>query len=69
VTTTFAGSHYEITGSTVTKYYFAGSQRVAMRVGSALTYLFSDHLGSTSLTTDFSFGNGLRDTCACAQCR
>jgi RHS repeat-associated protein len=52
VTTTFVGSHYEITGSTVTKYYFAGSQRVAMRVGGALTYLFSDHLGSTSLTTN-----------------
>jgi hypothetical protein len=60
VTTTFVGSHYEITGSTVTKYYLAGSQRVAMRVGSTLSYLFTDHLGSTSLTTDFSFGNGLR---------
>jgi RHS repeat-associated protein len=52
VTTTFVGSHYEITGSTVTKYYLAGSQRVAMRVGSTLSYLFTDHLGSTSFTAD-----------------
>ena len=43
-----------MTGSTVTKYYFAGAgaQRVAMRSGSTLSYLLSDHLGSTSLTTD-----------------
>ena len=26
-TTLFVGSHYEITGSSVTKYYYAGSQR------------------------------------------
>jgi RHS repeat-associated protein len=37
-------------------YYFAGSQRVAMRVQDGETdevyYLFTDHLGSTSITTD-----------------
>ena len=42
----------------VTKYYFAGSQRVAMRVSdgvsSTVTYLHGDHLGSTSLATDGS---------------
>jgi len=48
--------HYEVTGSTVTKYYFAGAQRVAMRTGSTLSYLLSDHLGSTSLTTNSSGG-------------
>ncbi len=45
VTTYFIGGIYEVTGSTVTKYYFAGSQRVAMRKGTALYYLLSDHLG------------------------
>jgi len=29
VTTYFVGGYYELTGSTVTKYYFAGAQRVA----------------------------------------
>jgi hypothetical protein len=34
-TTTFVGSHYEVTGSTVTKYYFAerNAQRMTMRTG------------------------------------
>ncbi len=41
---------------TTTSYYYAGGQRVAMRTTgggeSAVVYLHSDHLGSTSLTTD-----------------
>ncbi|HET7090852.1 MAG TPA: hypothetical protein VFL17_19650, partial [Anaerolineae bacterium] len=42
-------------------YYSAGAQLVAMRVvtstgGNALYYLHSDHLGSTSLTTNSSGG-------------
>ncbi len=36
----------------VTKYYFAGAQRVAMRKNGSLSFLLSDHLGSTSITTD-----------------
>jgi hypothetical protein len=28
-TTYFVGNHYEVTGSTITKYYYAGSQRIA----------------------------------------
>ncbi len=52
VTTTFVGVHYQIVNGTVTKYYFAGATRIAMRTGSTLTYLLGDHLGSTSLTTD-----------------
>ncbi|MBI5823366.1 MAG: RHS repeat-associated core domain-containing protein [Chloroflexi bacterium] len=57
VTTTFVGGHYELTNGTVTKYYFAGTSRIAARkytvpqVG-VLTYFLSDHLGSTSMTTD-----------------
>src|SRR6266540_7402229 len=50
-TTYFVGSYYEVTGSTVTKYYYAGSQRIAMRSGGTVYYLLGDHLGSTSLTT------------------
>ncbi len=43
-----------LTGPTVTKYYYLGSQRVAMRQGGVLTYLHGDHLGSASLATDAS---------------
>ena len=52
VTTNFIGNHYEVSGSTVTKYYFAGTSRIAMRVNSTLSYLLTDHLGSTSITTN-----------------
>ncbi len=38
----------------VTKYYYAGSQRIAMREGGVLYYLHTDHLGSTSLATTSS---------------
>ena len=54
ILTTFVGAHYEITGTTATKYYFAGAQRVAMRAGTTLSYLLSDHLDSTSITTNSS---------------
>jgi RHS repeat-associated protein len=55
-TTTFIGSHFEWSGSTSTmvKYYYAGGERVAMRSGATLYYLFSDHLGSTSVTATSS---------------
>ena len=58
-TTTFVGNYYELTGSSVTKYNFAGDQRVAMRKytvpsSMALEYLLGDHLGSTSITTNTS---------------
>jgi hypothetical protein len=51
-TTLFIGAHYEVTGSTITKYYFAGGTRIAMRKDGALYYLLGDHLGSTSIVTD-----------------
>jgi len=58
VTTYYIGNTYEwrveASGSTGVNYYYAGSQRVAMRVGTALSYLFGDHLGSTSITADAS---------------
>ena len=54
----FVGAHYEIkNGSEITKYYLAGTTRVAMRKytipqNMSVEYLLSDQLGSTSLTTD-----------------
>ena len=33
-------------------YYFAGSQRIAMRENGEVTYLHGDHLGSASLATN-----------------
>jgi RHS repeat-associated protein len=60
-TTYFIGNYYEVTGSTITKYYYAGSQRIAMRENNVLSYIFGDHLGSTSLVTD-SNGNLINQT-------
>jgi YD repeat-containing protein len=60
VTTTYIGNYFEWTGSTTTmiKYYYAGSTRVAMRTGSStLNYLLGDHLGSPAITTDSSGNN------------
>ncbi len=53
-TTYFVGAHYEVTDGVVTKYYYVGAQRIAMRTNGTLNYLLGDHLGSTSLTTDAS---------------
>ena len=55
VTTVYIGNYYEKTGSAVTKYYYFGGQRVAMRDSSGVKYFHSDHLGSAILTTN---GNG-----------
>jgi len=44
-----------VTDGVVTKYYYAGSQRIAMRSSGTLYFMLGDHLGSTSLTT---FANG-----------
>jgi len=59
-TTYFVGSHYEVTNGVVTKYYYAGAQRIAMRTNGTLSYLLGDHLGSTSLVTD-SAGNKINE--------
>ena len=53
-TTYYVGAHYQVEDGVVTKYYFAGAQRVAMRKNGTLSYLLADHLGSTSLTTNTS---------------
>jgi len=51
-TTTFVGNYYENTAGVATKYYYAGTQRVAMRKNGTLYFMLSDQLGSTSVTTD-----------------
>jgi hypothetical protein len=33
----------------LTRYYFAGSQRIAVRANNVVSYLLGDHLGSTSI--------------------
>jgi RHS repeat-associated protein len=48
-----------VKGSEITKYYFAGTTKIAMRKyivpqTTTLTYLLGDHLGSTSLAVDAS---------------
>jgi len=52
--TLFIGGHYEVQGANITKYYFAGAQRIAVQTNGTLSFLLSDYLGSTSLTTDTS---------------
>ena len=54
VSCVFIDAHYELTGAVVTKYYFAGTQRIAMRKNGTLTFMvstsstqrLSDHLGA-----------------------
>jgi len=53
-TTYFVGNHYEVTNGVVTKYYYAGTQRIAIRENGVLSYIIGDHLGSTSIITDAS---------------
>ncbi len=56
-TIAYVGDYFEWKGSTSTmvKYYYAGGQRVAMRVGtSTVYYLLTDHLGSTAITANSS---------------
>lgn len=56
VITYYPNRYYEkqVDGITekVFQYYFAGANRIAMRENSTLTWLISDHLGSTSVTAD-----------------
>ncbi|RJP48658.1 MAG: hypothetical protein C4583_13840 [Anaerolineaceae bacterium] len=53
-TTVYVGNHYEVKNSVVTKYYFAGTTRLAVRTDGTLSFLLGDHLGSSSVTTDAS---------------
>jgi len=52
--TLYPNVYYEVQGATVRKYYFAGSQRIAVRENNELTFLLADHLGSTVGTVNSS---------------
>ena len=43
VTTYYVGQYYQKEGTVVTKCYYAGAERVAMRQGGVLYYIFGDH--------------------------
>jgi RHS repeat-associated protein len=62
-TTYFAGGYFELNATTgeVSKYYFAGASRIAVRKyivpeTTTLNYLLGDHLGSTSMVTNATGG-------------
>lgn len=56
VETYYPNGAYElkVSGSNeiITKYYSAGSSRIAYRINGAITWLLNDHLGSTVGTVD-----------------
>jgi RHS repeat-associated protein len=50
VTQHYVGGYYEWRGGQGRSYYYHSGQRVAMREGGVTTWLFGDHLGSTSVS-------------------
>ena len=60
-TTVFIGNYGEIaisgTQRLTTTYYYANGQRVAMRTAAGVTYVHSDHLRSTSVTSGVQSGD------------
>lgn len=58
VTTYYVGNLYEYTtwngGSSVSKSYYFGGQRIAVKQDINISYIHGDHLGSTSETTGAS---------------
>jgi hypothetical protein len=64
----FIGNYFEwnVQTGTMTKYYYAGAERIAMRTGSGsenagLVWILGDHLGSTSITVDAATGARLSE--------
>ena len=51
-TTYYRGNDAEYDGTNWSYYYYFGDQQVAVREGSNLTYLYQDHLGSTTVAID-----------------
>jgi hypothetical protein len=58
VVTYYAGRHYHKVmdgeDETIRKFYTAGSTNIAMRTNGVLTWVLSDHLGSSTVTADES---------------
>lgn len=59
VVTRMLDGRFEYDG-TLTIYYNAGGQRIALRKAGVLRYLFNDHLGSTAVTSDAA-GNSVAE--------
>ena len=54
-TTVYVGNYLERSGETLTKYFYAGSQRIAMRTDTGEPdWLLTDHLGSTSVVAYYN---------------
>ncbi|MEZ4623182.1 MAG: RHS repeat-associated core domain-containing protein, partial [Caldilineaceae bacterium] len=49
--TYYVNQFYEKSGTTVTQYYYFNGQRIAMKQGSTIYYLHSDHLGGVAMST------------------
>jgi RHS repeat-associated protein len=67
-TVAYLGNYYEwdASSSAPTKYYYAGAEQVAMRIGSGsgtsgLEWLLDDQLGSTTITADGATGAKLSE--------
>ena len=56
VTTAYLGNYYEWSNSAYKKYYYAGTQRIAVNDNGTLYWLLGDHLGSTSITANSGGG-------------
>ena len=55
-TTYYIGDHFEVANGEETKYIFAGNQRIA-KVTTGNSYFYhKDHLGSSSVMTDYPDG-------------
>jgi len=58
-TTAYVGNYFEWAGSTssMVKYYYANGRRVAMRTAAGVTYIHSDHLSGTNVTSGAQSGD------------
>ena len=55
-TTYYIGSHFEVAGGVETKYIFAGNLRVARVTSAGKSFFHKDHLGSSTVMTDYAGG-------------
>ncbi len=61
-TTYYIGNHFEVANGEETKYIFAGNQRIAKVTDTATFYFHKDHLGSSSVMTDYPAGATVETT-------
>jgi len=53
VATIYPSNHLEMSGTTLTKYFYAGSQRIAIRAGASdPQWILGDHLSSATTIAD-----------------